>query len=58
MRMLELHVVPLWQEEDGTRTLGLLERPDHPPVVGWCATALIIIQGRSRWFLLMTDANE
>lgn len=56
MRMLEVHTCPLWQESDGTRTLGLFERPDHPPVVGWCNAALIVIHGQSRWFVLALDA--
>lgn len=58
MRMLEVHTCPLWQEADGSRTVGLAERPDHPPVVGWCNMALIIIRNESRWFLLTLDASR
>lgn len=56
MRLLALHTCPLWQETDGMRTVGMYERPNDPPVVGWCNTALIEVDGRSRWFLLTLDA--
>jgi hypothetical protein len=56
MRLLEIHTVPLWEEADGTRTLGMRERQNHPPVVGWCNTALLSINGELRWFLLTLDA--
>lgn len=56
MTLLELHTVPLWEEQDGSRTLGMMERPDHPPVVGWCNAALIEIEGSARWFVLTLDA--
>jgi hypothetical protein len=36
--------------------LGLRERQNHPPVVGWCNTALLSINGELRWFLLTLDA--
>jgi hypothetical protein len=52
-----IHTVPLWEEEDGSRTLGLDFRPDHPPVVGWCNAARIEINGELRWFLLTLDAD-
>lgn len=58
MKMLALHTVPLWQEEDGGLTLGMCHRPNHPPVVGWCNAALIRIGGDARWFLLTLDADR
>lgn len=57
MRLLVVATCPLWAEEDGSRTLGLYERPDHPPVVGWCNAAQISIEGEERWFLLTLDAD-
>jgi hypothetical protein len=52
MRMLAVHTAPLWQEANGQRTIGLEYRPNHPPVVGWCNTALIAIGHEARWFVL------
>ena len=56
MKLLAVHTVPLWQEPDGSLTLGMDYRPDHPPVVGWCNAARIRIEGELRWFLLTLDA--
>lgn len=56
MRMREVHTVPLWQEDDGWRTPGIVYRPDHGEVVGWCNAALVEIHGETRWFLLTLDA--
>jgi len=52
MRALSLHMVPVWEECDGQRTLGTYPRYDHPPVVGWANIACIKIYGEARWFLL------
>jgi hypothetical protein len=57
MKLLAVHTVPLWQEDDGTLTLGMDHREDHPEVVGWCNTARIVINGEARWFLLTLDAD-
>lgn len=56
MRMLEIHTVPLWEESDGSRTLGMYERPHHPPVVGWCNVAVIELFGQRRQILLTLNA--
>ena len=52
MRLIELHTAPLWQELDGQRTIGLHERPDHPPVIGWVNAALLKLQDTEYWLLL------
>lgn len=57
MTLLAVHTVPLWQEDDGSRTLGIKPRADHPPVVGWCNLARIRIGGEVRWFVLTLDAS-
>lgn len=57
MRLLEIHTVPLWEEADGSLTLGMALRDDHPPVVGWCNAAIIQINGELRLFLLTLDAE-
>lgn len=57
MRCLAVHVVPLWQEADGTRIFGMSERTDHPPVVGWCVIEEIVIHGEARLFVLTLDAD-
>ena len=51
-----MHVVPVWQEDDGSRTFGLAPRCPHPPVVGWSNVARIWINGELRWFALTTNA--
>lgn len=51
-RMSEVHTVPLWEEDDGSLTLGMEHRLDHPRVVGWCNVALITVEDEPRWFLL------
>lgn len=56
MRLVAVHTVPLWQETDGSRTLGVAPREDHPPVVGWANAARIRIGDDVRWFLLTLDA--
>lgn len=56
MRMLEIHVCPLWEADDGEYIVGPEHCASHPPVVGWAAAALIILGGGSRWFLLTLDA--
>ncbi len=56
MNLVALHVAPLWQETDGSRTVGVIERRDHPSVVGWCCAARIQIGREVRWFLLALDA--
>lgn len=58
MRMLAVHTAPLWQEADGQRTIGLDYRANHPPIVGWCNAALILLNGQSRWFVLTLDPNR
>lgn len=57
MKMLAIHTVPLWEERDGSLTLGVKQRVDHPPVVGWCNLARIRLGGEVRWFLLTLDAD-
>lgn len=56
MKLLAAHTVPLWQEHDGSLTLGMDHRSDHPPVVGWCNVERIVINGERRWFLRTLDA--
>ena len=55
MKALAVHTVPLWEEEDGTRRLGMEGEDPHPPVVGWCNVMLIEINGEVRPFLLYED---
>lgn len=57
MRMLEVHTVPLWEEDDGSRTPGLRPRDPHPEVVGWCNAVLVRLDGEDRWFLLNGGAG-
>jgi hypothetical protein len=52
MRLLAIHTAPVWQEHNGQRTVGIEHRPNHPPVVGWCNAALIVLNNESRWFVL------
>jgi hypothetical protein len=54
MRLLELHVCPLW--EDGE--IGMYERPDHPPVIGWCNVGVFEMAGERREFLLVHYEEE
>lgn len=58
MTLLAVHTVPLWQEDDGSLTLGIEPRADYriPPVVAWCNVARIYLDGELRWFLLALDA--
>jgi hypothetical protein len=56
MRMLEVHTAPIWQEGNGTRTVGITERREHGPVVGWVNVAKIILLGEIRWLILTKDA--
>lgn len=57
LRILEVHTCPLWQEDDGARTVGMRERADHPPVVGWVNVAVMEICGRRRELVLTLDAH-
>ena len=52
MKALVVHTVPLWEEKDGTRRLGMETENPHPPVVGWCNVMLIEIHGDVRPFLM------
>jgi hypothetical protein len=56
--LLAIHVAPLWQERDGSLTVGLEQRGDHPAVVGWVNAAYIRINGEPRWFLLTMDIDR
>ena len=56
LRLLEVGTVPLWEERDGSRRLGLEHAPDHPPVVGWCNVATVTIDGERHRLLLTLDA--
>jgi hypothetical protein len=57
LRILEIHTVPIWEEPDGSLSLGFEERNPHPPVVGWSNAALIVVNGEARWFLLTLDVE-
>ena len=59
MKLLEVHTLPIWEENDGTR------RPPQPgevrddlPCVGWANAGIVEIQGSRRWLLLTHDAAE
>jgi hypothetical protein len=41
VKLLRVHVCPVWQEQDGSRRPGIDPDPDHPPVVGWCNVLVI-----------------
>jgi hypothetical protein len=56
VRLLGLHVCPLWEEQDGARRVGMSYEPDHPRVVGWVNVAAVRIAGATYWLLLTKDA--
>lgn len=56
MRLLEVHTCPVWQEQDGSRSIGMEPRDDHPPVVGWC-NVLVLTIGRRKLRLLAVDTE-
>lgn len=56
MRLREIHTVPVWEDPDGSRRLGIAPEKDHPPVVGWANVAVIDIEGEPHEFVLTLDA--
>jgi hypothetical protein len=56
MRLLQVDVCPIWEEDDGSRTVGMHERPNHPDVVGWCAVSTIKLSGETYTVLLNLEA--
>lgn len=56
MRLVELHVCPLWEDTDGGRRIGFEEEDDHPPVVGWVVVMVARIHGRLERLVLTKDA--
>ena len=57
MRLLEVHTVPVWEEDDGSVSYGMEERDPHPPVVGW-ANILVLTIGKRKFKLLAVDYEE
>lgn len=57
MKLLEIHTVPVWQEDDGSLTYGMEERNPHPPVVGWANVLVLTLFGRTIR-LLSIDEGE
>lgn len=58
MRLLEFHVVPVWQETNGVYTYGMRPRPNHPPVIGWANVMIVEIHGTVYPLLLVHEEVE
>lgn len=57
LRLEAVHVVPFWEEDDGTRRPGMRAEADHPPVVGWENVLVLDLDGE-RHELLPADIEE
>lgn len=45
IRCFEVHTCPLWQNPDGTLTIGMHEVRENPVVVGWVNVGVYEISG-------------
>ena len=45
MKLVEVHVCPLWEEADGRRRPGMAYEDPHPRVVGWCNVLIVNLGG-------------
>lgn len=58
MRVLEVHTCPLWEDEDGSRRVGMEPEEDHPPVVGWVNVLVVDVDGDPRLLLVGAEADR
>lgn len=45
MNLLAVHTCPVWEEDDGSLSIGIEPREDHPPVIGWCNVLKVELAG-------------
>lgn len=58
MRGVVVHTCPLWEEEDGTRRIGMEYEENPPPVVGWVNVLEVKIGGETHLLLLGAEADR